>query len=245
MGEMRDRQAEDRDKIADSRDHRSDVRDAGAEARDERAVTREGGSPLAVDPGAGADRAEARRDRKEGASDRDDASHDRHAALLDRLEAASDRAEATAEQAFMSTDDLTGAYNRGPGFAELKREIARARRMGKPLTLAFVDVDGLKAINDTQGHAAGDRLLREVAATIRSHLRPYDLMIRYGGDEFVCVLFDMDMSDALDRFSHVNADLGKTQSASVTVGLAILTGDDDLDALLQRADGYMYGVRQR
>lgn len=125
------------------------------------------------------------------------------------------------------------------------REISRARRTRQPLTLAFVDIDGLKNRNDAQGHAAGDQLLRETAASIRLHFRPYDLMIRYGGDEFVCVLFDMDTTEATERFSLVNADLRAAQGAAVTIGLAMLTDDDELESLLQRADADMYENRQR
>lgn len=242
-GDHRDRIAQDRDRSATDHDQASETRDQEAEARDERAETREGGS-VVVDDEAEADRADARRDREGGASDRVHAFRDREAALLDRLDAAADRAEADAAQALLSTDDLTGAYNRGPGYSELKREIARTRRSGKPLTLAFVDVDHLKERNDVKGHAAGDQLLRETAIAIRSHFRSYDLMIRYGGDEFVCVLSDMDQSEAKARFSLVNADLEEAQKASVTIGLAMLTDDDALEDLLARADANMYSGRR-
>ena len=67
-------------------------------------------------------------------------------------------------------------------------EIARANRSAEPLTLAFVDVDGLKTVNDTQGHAVGDTLLRNVVTARRSGLRETDLIVRYGGDECLCVL---------------------------------------------------------
>jgi diguanylate cyclase (GGDEF)-like protein len=72
--------------------------------------------------------------------------------------------------------------------AELEREIARATRTRQPLVLAFVDVDHLKEINDVHGHAAGDQVLQAVAETLRTTLRGYDLIFRYGGDEFVCAL---------------------------------------------------------
>jgi diguanylate cyclase (GGDEF)-like protein len=242
-GDDRDRIAEGRDKSAEAHDQESEARDQEAEARDERAEIRAGGTAM-VDRGAETDRAEARQDRQGGANDRTHASHDREAALLDRLDAAADREQATAEQALLSTDDLTGAYNRGPGYAELKREIARARRTGKPLTLAFVDIDGLKDRNDDEGHASGDELLRGTAAAIRSRFRPYDLIIRYGGDEFVCVLFDMDTIEAATRFSLVNTDIAATHQGSVTVGLAMLTDDDALEDLLRRADADMYGGRR-
>lgn len=243
-GDDRDRIAENRDESSEAYDQESEARDEEAEARDKRAETREGGA-LVVDNEAEADRAGARRDRRGGARDRTHASHDREAALLDRLDAATDREEALAEHAFLSTDHLTGAYNRGPGYAELRREIARARGMKKPLTLAFVDVDHLKNRNDLEGHVSGDRLLRETAALIRSHFRPYDLIIRYGGDEFVCVLFDMETPEAAERFSLVSQDLEAVEKASVTVGFAMLSDDDALEDLLKRADADMYEGRRQ
>jgi diguanylate cyclase (GGDEF)-like protein len=243
-GDDRDRIAEDRDKRAEAHDHKSEDRDKRAEARDERAETREVGAVL-VDEAAGADRDGARRDRDGGASDRTYSSRDREAASLDRMDAAADRKHASAMNAYLSTDDLTGAYHRGPGNTELEREIARSRRTNTSLTVAFVDVDALKHRNDSEGHAAGDRLLRETAATIRSHFRPYDLLIRYGGDEFVCGLFDMEMTEAAERFALVNRDLEAAEQASVTIGLATLTDSDALAELLARADADMYKGRQR
>ena len=126
----------------------------------------------------------------------------------------------------------------------MEREVERAKRTGTPLALAFVDVDGLKKKNDSEGHAAGDKLLCEVADSIQNHFRPYDLVVRYGGDEFVCALFDMEIEEAVERFSLVSADLEK-QGASVTVGVASLAADDDLGDLLARADSAMYEERKQ
>ena len=67
--------------------------------------------------------------------------------------------------------------------------------------MAFVDVDGLKAINAPQGHAAGDRMLRQVVQTLRARLRSYDLILRYGGDEFICALPGMAPQDASSRIA--------------------------------------------
>ncbi|MBA2695858.1 MAG: GGDEF domain-containing protein, partial [Actinobacteria bacterium] len=70
----------------------------------------------------------------------------------------------------------------------LEREMARSSRAREALSVAFIDVDHLKQVNDTRGHAAGDRLLQHVADALRSRLRSYDLVVRYGGDEFICVM---------------------------------------------------------
>ena len=175
----RDRTAEGRDQRAEAHDQESEVRDERSAARDERAETRERAAG-GVEAGAVADRAGALRDRRGAASDRTQAADDRAAASADRALAAQDRAAA-------SIDVLTGAHRRDAGMLELERELARAKREGESTALAFVDVDDLKRTNDSLGHAAGDQLIRETAYSIRAHLRSYDLIIRYGGDEFVRV----------------------------------------------------------
>jgi diguanylate cyclase (GGDEF)-like protein len=113
---------------------------------------------------------------------------------------------------------------------ELEREIARARRTEQPFTLAFVDLDDLKGTNDSLGHAAGDQRLRATAESIRAHLRTYDLIIRFGGDEFLCALPDMTIAQATERFALVMIDLAAAQRRSITVGLAQLEPDDALEA---------------
>ena len=128
---------------------------------------------------------------------------------------------------------------------ELEREIARAKRTKQPFVLAFVDVDDLKGTNDSLGHAAGDRLLCETADSIRAHLRSYDLIIRFGGDEFLCGLADVTLPEAAKRFSLVNADLAANHQTSVTAGLAELEANDALKDLIARADEAMYKERQQ
>ena len=104
--------------------------------------------------------------------------------------------------------------------------------------------DNLKRTNDSHGHTAGDRLLRATADAIRAHLREYDLLIRFGGDEFVCGLLDMTMEVAESRFDALNADLAESQQASVTVGLAELHEGDAVEDLVTRADEVMYLARK-
>lgn len=232
----RDRTAEGRDKRAEAHDQASDARDERSAARDERAEARER-ADHAVDAGAASDRAGALRDRRGGASDRSQAADDREAASADRAQSAQDRAAS-------SIDVLTGAHRRDAGIVTLRREIARAKRTSEPFALAFVDVDDLKHTNDSGGHAAGDQLLRETAYSIRAHLRAYDLIIRYGGDEFLCALAGMSREEAVERFSLVNADLTATREASITVGLAELEPDDAVEDLIARADEAMYRERR-
>ena len=218
VAEERDRLAEERDKQAEGRDRAADERD-----RSERRFSTDHAEYAA-------DR--AARDRAEAASDRDRAALDREAAARDRAQA--------------GIDSLTGALRRDRGLADLKREIDRARRSDGRLVLAFVDVDGLKAINDLQGHAAGDRLLRAVAAALRTGLRSYDLVIRYGGDEFLCALPGTDIDGARRRFDDVASDLTeRSPRASVSSGWAKLEDSDTLDELIARADADLYGRRRQ
>ncbi len=237
VSEDRDRIAEDRDRRAVVHDQESDARDQRAEARDERAENREH-TALEVDAGAAADRAGARRDRRGAASERTQAADDREAA-------SADRAVSARERRAMSMDELTRTYRRDTGVVELERDMSRARRTNRPLTLAFVDIDGLKKRNDSMGHAAGDQLLRQTADALRAHLRSYDLVIRFGGDEFLCALVDMRIAEAAERFSDVNAELRETEQASVTFGLAELRETDGLEDLLSRADKAMYEARDQ
>ena len=205
------------------------------------------------------DRRRASQDRRAGANERSSAETDRDISLADRGAGASERTHAeldrgtsladrgasAREREDASVDDLTGVYLRGAGFVDLEREMARAKRTDQPLALAFVDVDRLKGINDSRGHAAGDRMLLSVADTFRAKLRSYDLIIRYGGDEFVCAMSGLTMAAASERFALVNALLAEApEHGSVTVGLAELRPDDSAEDLVGRADAALYRQRE-
>ncbi|MEA2489890.1 MAG: hypothetical protein QOH21_1682 [Acidobacteriota bacterium] len=242
-GKDRDRAAADRDKRAEAQDQASEASDDRAGARDERAEAREKAA-YAINSCASPERAGALRDRKAGASDRLRAAHDRDAASADREAASHDRVIAARERAASSIDGLTRAYAREAGIVALARDIAMAKRTRQPFTLAFVDVDNLKMKNDSEGHAAGDDLLRGAVTAIRARLRSYDLIVRFGGDEFLCGLLGLTADDAHKRFSIVNEDLA-AQSASITTGVAQLEGDASLDDLIALADEAMYSVRRQ
>jgi diguanylate cyclase (GGDEF)-like protein len=139
-------------------------------------------------------------------------------------------------------DELTGVLRRAAGVAAVEREMSRARRQRSPLCAVFVDVDGLKATNDSQGHAAGDRLLKTVASSLRSGLRGQDLVFRYGGDEFVCVVADTGAQSAEDLFVRLK-DSAKERGVGITVGIAELRQEDDIVSFLARADEDLYRRR--
>jgi diguanylate cyclase (GGDEF)-like protein len=242
--QTRDARATARDARADARDARADARDARAAARDARATARENEARIRdaamgrVDPRTVQEQVQARRDRYAAARDRFHAKADRAASRLDRIVSANERQES-------SIDGLTGAYRRDAGMLELEHEVTRARRTGDSFVLAFVDVDNLKVRNDLHGHIAGDKLLRRIADTLRANVRSYDLVVRYGGDEFVCGFPALDVRDATERFARINEDLAAHDEASVAFGIAELQPGDSLTDLITRADGVMYAHRQR
>ena len=169
----------------------------------------------------------------------------RRTAQRDRDEARADRERAAAHLADAYRDDLTGALSRRPGRECLEREITRAHAARTSLTVAYADVDGLKRVNDQRGHAGGDRLLRQVGAALINNLRPYDLVIRDGGDEFVCALIDSSREDAERTMQRVLEELARYDPpAGCSVGYAELQRDDTLESLLERADKAMYLTRQ-
>lgn len=151
------------------------------------------------------------------------------------------------------TDPLTGLYNRR-GFYELaEHEIIRAHRFHRPLSLIIMDVDLLKYVNDHFGHLMGDRVLNSVSAACRSELRQVDIIARYGGDEFIALLPETSLPEALsvaerlrNRVAGINisAENGELVRVTMTGGVADLLPGDTLKSLIERADQALYRAKQ-
>jgi diguanylate cyclase (GGDEF)-like protein len=228
-----------RERAAAARDEAAAERDSVALDRDRAAAERERLTKL-VDEKAH-DAGEARH----AARDREHAAGDRESAALDREHAAQER-DATAQALHaLTTDELTKTRRRGPGLDELQREVDRALRTNEPLAVAYIDVDGLKAINDTKGHAAGDEVLVSVVHALQSDLRSYDLIIRLGGDEFLCVLPGLGIDAARSALDHVREWIVEsTEHGSISVGFAQLGAEDTVEELIARADENLIANRR-
>lgn len=237
------RTAEERDQAAALRDRGAAGRDALArlhDLEDDEHATREDilSRSRRDRARAAADRAKAADDRARAASDRQEAARERAEALRQRTESADDLKVAT-------SDELTGAWTRRFGFTEVSRELERAHRTGASLVLAFIDVDGLKQINDSQGHPAGDTLLRRMGDTLRTNLRSYDVIVRYGGDELICAMSNISATEARARLERVAAALKAADAKhSVTFGLAEAEPADSLQELIARADADFLQARR-
>jgi len=247
---MRDESAVTRLRTAEERDRAAELRDRGAAGRDELARLHDleddsGASREDILTRAQRDRYRAAADRAKAADDRRRAAYDRAAATRDRAEERRRRAEAAAELARATIDELTGAWVRTTGLAEVSRELERAHRTGASLVLVFVDVDGLKAVNDAHGHSRGDSLLRLVGETVRANVRTYDVLVRYGGDELLCAMPNVSHTEAKERFDQVAAALKLSDTGhSITFGVAEAEPADSLEELIVRADAALLGARR-
>ena len=142
-------------------------------------------------------------------------------------------------------DKLTGLFNRSYFQSELERLISRIARSGAECALLYLDLDQFKYVNDTLGHAAGDRLLKECTEMLRKNVREGDLLARFGGDEFTVLLYNIDHSHALPVAQNIRAmfehykfmDSGKTFNVTCSIGLTLIDSDThSADEALARAD---------
>jgi len=149
------------------------------------------------------------------------------------------------------TDPLTQVNNRTSFNDTLKREMSFADRNSKNLALVFLDIDHFKAINDNHGHEFGDITLTSVAKWIKENLRGSDIVFRFGGEEFVILLSNTDLTGAkllAERIrhsieSHTLAFGMETVKVSASLGVSVLRSDDSLESFVKRADQAMYTAK--
>ena len=225
--------ATERDATAATRDETANARDLRAEAI-ERSITTSSASLSE----------QIEELRANAAASRALAAADRARAARDRADAARERTRLEGDLLSAHLDGLTGAYRREMGELTLALELDRARRGDGRFVIAFVDVDGLKHVNDHDGHLAGDRLLRTLVSTMRAHLRSFDPIVRYGGDEFVCGIAGVDLPDVEQRLAQVDQALRGAVGTGVTVGLAAATAGETLEQAVARADANLLAARR-
>jgi diguanylate cyclase (GGDEF)-like protein len=164
------------------------------------------------------------------------------------LKAANRRIEELAE-----LDELTGSYNRRCIMRMLDDEIGRAQRINTPCSVALIDLDWFKRVNDAYGHPTGDEVLRTFAITVFANIRAIDRFGRYGGEEFLLVLPDTSNDAAariLDRLRAIIADLDWSafspgMRVTISGGVATLGRNESADTFLARADSALYAAKAR
>jgi diguanylate cyclase (GGDEF)-like protein len=150
------------------------------------------------------------------------------------------------ERSLSCTDALTGLLNRRAFDEESVLVLSLCRRKQRPVTLAYVDLDSFKVVNDTLGHRAGDQLLRRVADVLRGSIRPSDLCSRLGGDEFAVLLPDADSGEARSALERICSLLSETTArygcpVTASIGAVTFTRvSETLEAMLAEADAKMY-----
>ncbi|TFG59886.1 MAG: GGDEF domain-containing protein, partial [Deltaproteobacteria bacterium] len=152
-------------------------------------------------------------------------------------------------------DSLTLLHNHGSLHTELQKELERAARYGRSLSVIMLDLDGFKEINDTHGHIVGDRILMMTAGVLCAHLRKSDLAARYGGDEFAVILPETDLAATSTIAGRIAAGIsqvrldtreGATISFTASIGYAAcLPESQERDAILGVADRLMYESKRR
>jgi len=151
-------------------------------------------------------------------------------------------------------DSLTGLLNRGEILCKLERELERTRRERKPVAVILGDLDHFKKVNDTHGHPFGDEVLREIGRRLRSRLRIYDGVGRYGGEEFLLVLPGCNLRVAIERANKLreliaatpikSGDMETTINISMGVAVSEDAGAKEAEALLNRADRALYAAKE-
>ena len=145
------------------------------------------------------------------------------------------------------TDYLTGIHNRVYFFEVGAKIFDVSKRLGHPLAIAMIDIDNFKSVNDTYGHEIGDKALIHVANTIKKSLRRSDILVRFGGEEFVIMLpnckeemAEKIMSNVCKRVAQAQLNIGDNKSINITVSIGVTPNITSLDEMIEKADSAMY-----
>jgi diguanylate cyclase len=149
-------------------------------------------------------------------------------------------------------DQLTGALNRKGLEEALDRELARSQRRKTPICVALLDVDNFKSLNDTYGHHTGDDALVHLARVIRETMRPHDSLVRYGGEEFLIILPDTPLPDAVSALTRLQRELTKRfflhQNEKLLItfsaGATAFRAGETRNETISRADAAMYQAKK-
>jgi diguanylate cyclase (GGDEF)-like protein len=142
-------------------------------------------------------------------------------------------------------DGLTGLFNRRYFNELIKTEMNRVRRAPAPLSLLMLDIDNFKNYNDTQGHPAGDELLKGVAKVLKSSVRAVDMVCRYGGEEFVIILPQADKSVGKILAERIRVQVNLYFPTTISIGVATYPDDaEEIEPLIQKADNALYQAKQ-
>ncbi len=142
------------------------------------------------------------------------------------------------------TDPLTNLANRRRLYMHMENLIPVSRRRGEPFTIILLDVDHFKQFNDTYGHSAGDELLVKLAQILNDCSRDQDLIVRYGGEEFMLVLPSTSADDAKILANRISQAVREKTDVTISAGLAMQSEDTDLDDLIKQADNKLYAAKK-
>lgn len=170
---------------------------------------------------------------------------------LRRLDRALDHFDAAITASLTDVDELTGLLNRAAMERDLARELAHARRGKSPLCVAMVDADHFKKVNDTYGHGFGDVVLEELADRFEAALRPHDRVYRYGGEEFMVMLPETALRNALQVVDRLRQAVCETPISegdmeivlTVSAGVALARDQDENEDVIKRADEALYEAK--
>lgn len=146
---------------------------------------------------------------------------------------------------FALHDPLTGLANRRHMYMVFEKNIALAKRTGRPLSAIMLDIDFFKKYNDTHGHSAGDDLLVNLAGLIRKEIREADLAVRYGGEEFLVLLYDADLSKASEIAERMRRVAENKTEVTISLGVALYREGMKEDEFINNADSALYRAKEK